>query len=515
MNIIEFKNVTKTFLGGKIVANDNISFTIKQGEIHAIAGENGAGKSTLLSMLFGLYKPDKGKILVRNKAINYRSAANAMRDGLGMVQQHFQLVEKFTVGQNILLGKEKTKWGFLKNQREYQKINQLAKEYSFGINANQKVTDLTVGQEQKTEILKLLYSDSEVFIFDEPTAMLIPEEIEHLLFVIKKLKEKQKTIILITHKLNEIKAVADRVSVLRKGQYVGEILKQDLSAEKLSKMMVGTNLKKAQKKEVSLGKKVLEIKNLKVKTHDIVKLKNISLDVKAGEILAIAGVEGNGQTELANAILGLSKITQGSITFFPRSNKKSEVLAPINLVHLNVSKRNDLIASIPEDRHRYGMVLDMKLYENIFLKTFWKDYTKFGFLNRMQMKKDALAIINNYDVRNANQGMVITRSLSGGNQQKAVIGREISSNRDLMVIFQATRGLDVGAIEYIHSQILNAATQNKAILLISYDIEEIMKLADRIIVFNQGVITGEMTRGQMTRHKLGILMSSQKGEVHV
>lgn len=557
-NIIEFKNVTKTFLDGKIVANDKVSFAIKKGTVHAIAGENGAGKSTLLSMLFGLYKPTSGEIFVRGQKISYRSAAEAMADKLGMVQQHFQLVEKYTVGQNIILGKEKTTFGFIRTKEDFKKINEISKKYGFGIKADQKITSLTVGQEQKTEILKLLFSEAEILIFDEPTAMLIPSEIEELIEVMRILKNEGKTIILITHKLDEIKSIADEVSVIRRGKYIGNITNKELTAEKLSKMMIGSDLVEVSKEYSKGAEKVLGVQNLVVsgagkswlsvnfekkkqeidnllesdklsfvkkpllKTSewfkllkrmldekpwsasnvDAAKLKGVSFELKAGEILAIAGVEGNGQSQLANAILGLDKIKTGSIKVAVNSNE-------LDITKLSIKKRNKLFSSIPEDRHKYGMILDMKVSDNMVIKNFDSEYTKFGFLQKGKIKSHSAKILSKYDVRGADGGNALARGLSGGNQQKAVVGREISANKDVMIVFQATRGLDVGAINYIHEQIIKSRNEGKGILLISYDLNEVIKLADRVLVINAGRFTGELSNKDITKNKLGVLMSAK------
>lgn len=557
-NIIEFKNVTKTFLDGKIVANDQVSFSIKKGSVHAIAGENGAGKSTLLSMLFGLYKPTSGEIFVRGRKINYKSAAEAMSEGLGMVQQHFQLVEKYTVGQNIILGKEKTKFGFIRTKEDFKRIDEISKKYGFGIKAKQKITSLTVGQEQKTEILKLLFSEAEILIFDEPTAMLIPSEIEELIEVMKILKKEGKTIILITHKLDEIKAIADEVSVIRRGKYIGNIPNKELTAEKLSKMMIGSDLVEVSK-EYSEGKEeILNVNNLVVSASgeswlsvnfekkkqeidnlfesdrlgfvkkpiaksteflkllkrmleekpwssnkvEAAKLKGVSFSLRAGEILAIAGVEGNGQSQLANAILGLDKIKEGSISVASGAYK-------MDITKLSIKKRNNLFSSIPEDRHKYGMILDMKVSDNMVIKNFDTEYTKFGFLQNRKIKSQSAKIISKYDVRGADGGNALARGLSGGNQQKAVVGREISSGKNIMIVFQATRGLDVGAINYIHEQIIDSRNSGKGILLISYDLNEVIKLADRVLVINGGKFTGELSNKEITKNKLGVLMSAK------
>lgn len=784
-NIIEFKNITKTFLDGKIIANNNVTFGIKKGTIHAIAGENGAGKSTLLSMLFGIYNPTEGEIFVRGEKVKYSSAADAMSDGLGMVHQHFQLVETYTVGQNILLGKEKTSFGFINKKSDFSRINEISKKYGFGISAEQKISSLTVGQEQKTEILKLLFSEAEILIFDEPTAMLIPSEIEELLNVMISLKNEGKTIILITHKLDEIKKVADEVTVLRKGEYVGSISNKDLTAKNLSKMMIGSDLVEVtktfskgsevvlqvkdlvvagkdsskfsfdnEKMKVNLLKKLIstdinklndkltlktqQIKEVEIKSKDKIdaifkknveklenlkseqlsiesnfvqikkdyedlissdiskvksysekvvslnkddfikdidinqntanlsllkqssdsgdvnkietslqsiekyinnqrktetkkynhlakklnkeykasrdnlhnlfkewksceskhyaklsdlntaieslqvrinllnklqgenlwfdkalplftfknrlnkleasikkiesgiqifdyrlplisiaspikvlienfksknnveltiasaKLKGASFELKAGEILAVAGVEGNGQSQLVNALLGLEKEKSGLINVH-NSNGITDV------TKLNIKSRNELFASIPEDRHKYGMVLDMKVYDNLTIKNFDTKYSKFGFINKSKIRRDAAEIIKDFDVRGADGGNAVSRGLSGGNQQKAVVGREIKANKGIMLIFQATRGLDVGAINYIHEQIIKSRNDGKAILLVSYDVNEVIKLADRVLVLNAGKITGELVNKEISKERLGILMSAKGG----
>lgn len=541
--VIEFQNTRKEFLNGNIIANNNISFFVEKGEVHAIAGENGAGKSTLVSMLFGLYEPTSGKILVNGNEIKYKSAIDAINDGMGMVHQHFQLIEKFTVAENISLGSEeyslsfkeisdidkelknlknnkktfldyKTKInnlekklkdnqtssnGFLNRKKINDKINKLSKLYNFNIKAEDKISSLTVGQEQKVEILKLIYKKSNILIFDEPTAMLSPKEIEQLIKIILQFKKEGKTIIIITHKLDEIKKVADRVSVLRKGKFIGTKKVKNITASQLSKMMVGYDIKppKINKINSKLKKIVLEVKNLNVKKRRINKLKNISFSIKKGEIVSIAGVEGSGQLELVNSITGMQKFKSGSI-----------LINNIPIKKLSIKKRNKLLSHIPEDRHKHGMILDLKVYENVVLKEL-KNNSKLGFLNRYKMLKNAQKIINTFDVRGARSGYSISRGLSGGNQQKMIVGREISANKDLLISFQATRGLDVGAINYIHNKIIEQRKNGKAILLISYDLNEILKISDKVIVMNSGQITGILSGKDINIEKIGVLMSKK------
>lgn len=500
--IVEFKNVRKEFLGGKIVANNNVTFNVSEGTIHTIAGENGAGKSTLLSMLFGLYKPTKGEIYVKGKAINYNSAKDAMADGLGMVQQHFQLVDVFTVTDSIILGSEKTSKGFLKRKEDATKIDSLIKKYNFNLKSNDKIKDLTVGQRQKVEILKLLFRDNDILIFDEPTAMLTPSEIDELLKIILDLKKKGKTIFLITHKLDEMKAVSDEVTVLRKGEFIGTISSKALTAKKLSEMMVGRNVEPVKLSKSNFGEEKLKVENLTVSKKGIKKLQDINFSIRGGEILSIAGVEGNGQVELAEAISGMIRPKNAKITL------NGEDISKLNVNNRNRAK----IAHIPEDRHKYGMFLDMKVYENMFIKNFRYEYSKFGVVNTNKMKKDARSIIHKFDVRGADGGAAIARGLSGGNQQKAVIAREMTGKPEVIIVFQATRGLDVGAIEFVHKQVLAARARGAAVLLISYDLNEVLALSDRIAVLNSGKITGIINRKDASRNVVGQLMTAKGKE---
>lgn len=523
-NIIEFKNITKTFLGGKIVANKDVTFAIKQGSIHAIAGENGAGKSTLLSMLFGLYQPTAGEIFVRGKKVEYKNAADAMNDGLGMVQQHFQLVDKFTVAENVTLGIEedfvkevkmkdgkksfKLDSGILNSKKTNERIDELAKTYGFNVSAKQKVSELTVGQEQKVEILKLLYRNSEILIFDEPTAMLTPKEIDELIEIILDLKKKGNTIIIITHKLDEIKRMADEVTVIRRGEYIGTKPIEEITPEVLSKMMVGADIIPPVKEKVEVGETVLKVENLFVEEKRVQKLKGVSFEVKKGEIVAISGVEGNGQVQLANIIAGLQKQTSGDVLI--RHNvakgKASDDFQLATISTDSIKKRNKYISHIPENRHKYGMILDLKCYENAQIKEIDK-YSFMGYILKSKMKDDAKVVLERFDVRGTNDGEAVSRGLSGGNQQKLVVGREVSAPSELLIVFQATRGLDVGAINFIHKQILLARKYGKAILLISYDLNEIITLADRVLVINSGAITGEVIGKDINKSKIGELMA--------
>lgn len=502
---IEFKNITKTFLDGKIIANKDVSFKIQKGTVHAIAGENGAGKSTLMSMLFGIYHPTKGEIFVNGNKTKYASAQSAMNDGIGMVHQHFQLVDKFTVAQNVALGKETSKFGFVSYKEISKKINDLCKKYKFNIKASDKIYSLSVGQEQKVEILKLLYTDSEILIFDEPTAMLTPEEIDEFISIVLDLKEKGKTIIIITHKLDEIKKMADEVTVLRKGEYVGTKAIKDITPAVLSKMMVGHVVEQPELPKVKPGEEIVSLENISVKQRGIYKLKDVSLSVKEGEIVAIAGVEGNGQKQLAEAISGLNKKFEGNIQLLV--NNKKQLINKKSIKYRSLNGINH----IPEDRHKYGMILDMTISENMMIRKYReRPYSFFGLLNNKKMKQDALSQLQKFDVRGIDRGNAPARGLSGGNQQKAVVARELSDkNSKFIIVFQATRGLDVGAIEYIHKQIIEARSNGKAVLLISYDINEIMTLADRVLVLNSGKVTGELTRKQMTKDKIGQLMSAK------
>ena len=600
---IEMLNISKSFLNGKIIANDNISLKVKENEIHALIGENGAGKSTLMSILFGIYSPDSGKIKINGKNVYFSSAKDASAAGLGMVHQHFKLVPTYTIYENIILGCEDTnKYGILKSEQSRKKINDLIKKYNFNLNIDEKVSNLTVGQEQKTEILKLLYRDSNILIFDEPTAVLSPDEIDSFLKMILDLKKDGKTIIIITHKFSEIKSVADRATIIRLGKYIDDFDVKSKSIEQMAKLMVGKDvniiknnikkefgkeildvknliinknnnsfktidillnpelvkLKKLFKKEISLNKENIlnnseelkqSLKNIKElisiqkqnhkekinnkisllmqkkNEHNELKINNkisklndylnkfenifdenildnsINFKIRSGEIYAVAGVEGNGQSELALIISGLLKNDYAIIH-----------LEDENISNLSINERYiHGISHIPEDRHKHGLILDESIYMNIASnKIDKKPYSKNGFINQYNIREKAIELIKAYDVRGTVRGTEIARLLSGGNQQKLIIAREINNDHKLLILVQPTRGLDLGAIEYIHSMILEEKQKGNAILLISYELDEILSLADTISVMYKGKFIGTGNIKEMTRNKIGQLMAGDQ-----
>lgn len=612
---VEMINICKSFLNGKVIANDNICLRVKKNEVHAIIGENGAGKSTLMSILFGIYYPDSGTIKINGKNVYFSSAKDASDVGLGMVHQHFKLVSNYSVYENIILGSEDAnKFGILNTIKSKEKIQSLINQYQFNLNVNAKVSNLTVGQEQKTEILKLLYRDSNILIFDEPTAVLSPDEIEQFLQMIRKLKEEGKTIIIITHKFTEIKSIADRATVIRLGKYITDFNVKDKTVQEMANLMVGKEvsiIKNENKK--SFGKEVLSVKNLKInksslpnnflfnikypevkqlreltiqniklnhnikhsidlensialkneidskienlkksfrkrnwneinnfvkrieQTSDIENIlfkkwnekkisnlshkmatkknviwnfnnefskknKNSSIDFKIheGEVFAIAGVEGNGQSELALIISGMLK------------NKTAVIkLLDTDISNKSIKKRYYAgISHVPEDRHKYGLILDEQIYMNLVLNRI-NDYpnSKLGFLLEQNIKENARHLIKKYDVRGTTRGTAPARLLSGGNQQKLIIARELTNEHKLIILVQPTRGLDLGAIEYIHSKILEEKSKGNAILLISYELDEILALADTIAVMYNGMFIGVGDKKEMTREKIGRLMA--------
>ena len=500
--IIEMVNITKRFPG--IIANDQVNLSLMQGEIHALLGENGAGKSTLMSVLFGLYQAEEGLIKKNGQVVKIHNPNDANQLGIGMVHQHFKLVEVFTVLDNILLGVEPMKGLSIDRQRARKAIEALSKQYGLKVNLDQKVEDISVGMQQRVEILKMLYRDNDILIFDEPTAVLTPQEIDELMQIMRNLIKENKSILFITHKLEEIMAVSQRVTVLRKGKYVGTVETKETNIAELSKMMVGRDvLFHVEKQPQKLGDDILQVKNLTVLKPDYAKpaVKEVSFSVRAGEILGIAGIEGNGQSELAYALSGILPIAEGQCT-----------LKGVDITHHSVRKRNDLgLAHIPEDRHRYGLILDFPLYYNLALKKYHQPpINQKGILNFKAMKQRGASLIERFDIRTS-QGIVTeTRSMSGGNQQKAIIAREIDKNADCLLSVQLTRGLDVGAIEYIHQQILQQRDQGKAILLISLELEEIFKLSDRILVMYEGKIVKELDPKLTTREEIGLYMAGGK-----
>lgn len=496
---IEMLNITKEFPG--IKANDNVTLKVKKGSIHALLGENGAGKSTLMSILFGLYKQEEGIIRIKGEEVEINDPNDAADLKIGMVHQHFQLVDNFTVAQNIILGSEPTtKMKTIDYNYVNNRIREISKEYKLEVDPTSKIQDISVGAQQRVEILKMLYRDSEILIFDEPTAVLTPQEIDELMNIMKNLVERGKTIILITHKLKEIMQVADEVTVLRRGRFIDKVAVSDSTEKSLAELMVGREIDFAvDKPEQEAGNTVLEIKNLSVNdSRDLPAVKNLSLDVKAGEILGIAGIDGNGQDELIYALSGLRNATDGEV-----------LLNGENILNMPIAQRYKKgLGHIPSDRHKHGLILDFMLEENLIIHDYKSPkFSKMGILAEDKITKNADALIEEFDVRTSQGPKTLTRSMSGGNQQKAIIAREITKSPDCLLVVQPTRGLDVGAIEYIHSRIVQERNNGKAILLISFELDEIMALSDRIAVISGGEITGIVDPKETTENDLGLMMA--------
>lgn len=590
--VIEMRHITKEFPG--IIANDGITLQLRRGEIHALLGENGAGKSTLMSVLFGLYQPEKGEILKNGQVVKISNPNDATALGIGMVHQHFKLVEVFSVLDNIILGAEPNKAGFLTKKEAREKVVALSEKYGLMVDPDAIIEDITVGMQQRVEILKMLYRDNEILIFDEPTAVLTPQEIDELMKIMKNLAAEGKSILFITHKLNEIMAVADRCSVLRKGKYIGTVEIKDTTKEELSEMMVGRHVKfEVDKDEAIPGDVVLDVDKLCVesKIHKKLAVKDVSFQVHAGEIVCIAGIDGNGQTELVYGITGLEKLApnveedveehvekpvwqklkevekQGRAKlfftqcgeqlkfFFVELGKKiwkklkkfgetvaAKAVALWNKLVLlfNKNKAQDLdpnadvkgritlcgqditkapirkrsktgMSHIPEDRHKYGLVLDYTLEQNMVLQRYWqKEFEKAGFIKKKAVRKYSDKLIDQYDVRSGQGSVTMVRSMSGGNQQKAIVARELDREHKLLIAVQPTRGLDVGAIEYIHSQIVKDRDAGAGVLLVSLELDEVMNLSDRILVMYEGEIVGELDPKKTTVQELGLYMAGAK-----
>ena len=502
--IIEMLNIRKEFPG--IVANDDITLQLKSGEIHALLGENGAGKSTLMSVLFGLYQPEQGVIKKNGEVVTINNPNDATALNIGMVHQHFKLIDVFTVLDNIILGAEDTKLGFLQKQQARKKVEELSQKYGLKIDLNAKVEDITVGMQQRVEILKMLYRDNEILIFDEPTAVLTPQEIDELMATMKGFAAEGKSILFITHKLNEIMAVADRCTVLRKGKYVGTVNICDTNKQELSNMMVGRPVQlQVEKKDANPGDVVLEVEKLTVpsKLHKHDAVKQVSFQVRAGEIVCIAGIDGNGQTELIHGLTGLEKTIGCAIRLCGKDISKA-----------SIRHRSDAgMSHIPEDRHKHGLVLDFTLEQNMVLQDFQSPrFQKLGFINNNAVREYADMLIEQYDVRSGQGAITVSRSMSGGNQQKAIIAREIDRDKPLIVAVQPTRGLDVGAIEHIHSELVAQRDAGKAVLLVSLELDEVMNLSDRILVMYEGEIVGELDPKTTTVQELGLYMAGAKRE---
>ncbi|MBQ3890930.1 MAG: ABC transporter ATP-binding protein, partial [Lachnospiraceae bacterium] len=484
-------------------ANDDITLQLKKGEIHALLGENGAGKSTLMSVLFGLYQPEEGIIKKDGKEVKIDSPNDATALHIGMVHQHFKLIEVFSVLDNIILGAEDTKWGFLSEKAARKKVTELSEKYGLYVDLDAKVEDISVGMQQRTEILKMLYRDNEILIFDEPTAVLTPQEIEELMAIMKNLAKEGKSILFISHKLNEIMEVSDRVTVLRKGKYVATVNTKDTNKQELSNMMVGRPVQlEVKKDEAKPTDVVLSVRNVSVMSHihKSEAVKDVSFDVRKGEIVCIAGIDGNGQTEFIHALTGLDQVSGGTITIDGHDITKA-----------SVKEKGKYMAHIPEDRHKHGLVLDFSLENNMVLQRFQeKEFQHHGFIKFDAIRKYAQELIDKFDVRSGQGPVTITRSMSGGNQQKAIIARELDRNRDLIVAVQPTRGLDVGAIEFVHAQLVKQRDEGKAVLLVSLELDEVLSLSDRILVMYEGRIVGEFDSKKVTAQELGLYMAGAK-----
>ncbi|HIX05490.1 MAG TPA: ABC transporter ATP-binding protein [Candidatus Fournierella pullicola] len=501
-NIIEMLHITKEFPG--IIANDDITLQLRRGEIHALLGENGAGKSTLMSVLFGLYQPEQGEIRKNGEVVKINNPNDATALGIGMVHQHFKLIDVFTVLDNIILGAETTRMGFLQKKEARAKVQALSEKYGLKVDLDAKVEDITVGMQQRVEILKMLYRDNEILIFDEPTAVLTPQEIDELMSTMREFAKEGKSILFISHKLNEIMAVADRVTVLRKGKYIGTVNTAETDKQSLSNMMVGRPVQlEVVKQPAKPGDVVLKVENFSMPGkggHKHNAVKDVSFEVRAGEIVCIAGIDGNGQTEFIHGLTGLEKSNGGHIT-----------LCGKDITHASIRHRGENMSHIPEDRHKHGLVLDFTLEQNMVLQTYQEPrFQNFGFINDGAVRSYAEKLIEQYDVRSGQGPVTIARSMSGGNQQKAIIARELDRQKPLVVAVQPTRGLDVGAIEYIHGQLVAQRDAGKAVLLVSLELDEVMSLADRILVMYEGEIVGELDPKATTVQELGLYMAGAK-----
>lgn len=496
------RHIVKKF--GDFKANDDINLTLHQGEILALLGENGAGKSTLMRILSGLLEPTSGEIFVKGKKVEINSPTKAKELGIGMVHQHFMLMESFTVLENIILGHEPTNGIVLNIRKAREQILKLSEKYGLAIDPDAQISNITVAQQQRVEILKVLYRGADILIFDEPTAVLTPQEITEFIQIIKNLAKEGKSIILITHKLSEIKAVADQVTIIRRGRDVGTFEVANVDDNRLAELMVGHHVNmKLNKKSVKLGREILKVENLKVKnTRGSFAVKKLSLNIHGGEILGLAGIDGNGQDELVEAITGLRHVNGGKVIINGQNmtNKKVRQITEAGVAH------------IPADRQKYGLILNLPLAENLVLQTYYKQpYSKHGIINHQAIYEHAEELIKKYDIRTTSAELPAS-DLSGGNQQKAIIARELDRNSDLIIAFQPTRGLDVGAIEYIHKQLLAERDAGKAVLLVSYELDEIMQLSDRIAVLHDGKISGEVKPEDTNDTELGLLMTGIKKE---
>ena len=499
--IVEMLNIRKEFPG--IVANDDVTLKLKKGEIHALLGENGAGKSTLMGILFGMNQPDSGIIRINGKEVHISNPNTANELGIGMVHQHFKLVHNFTITENIILGLEPKRGLSLDIKSAAKRISELSELYGLNVDPDAKIEDVSVGMQQRVEILKMLYRNAEILIMDEPTAVLTPQEINELASIMKRLVSEGKSIILITHKLKEIKAVADRCTVIRRGKLIGTVAVASTSEGEMAEMMVGRQVSfKVDKEELEAGEVILEVESLSVmNSRRVMGLKNVSLEVRAGEILGVAGVDGNGQTELVEAITGLKQVESGKVLLKGKDITQMPIRARI---------RNGM-AHIPEDRHKRGLVLDYSIEENMVIEVYdCPPFSKNGLLNKASIRSYAEEIMEHFDVRSGQGAISVARSLSGGNQQKAIVGRELEMNPELLIAVQPTRGLDVGSIEYIHKRLVEQRNKGKAILLVSLELSEILNLSDRIAIVSNGELVGVVNANETNENEVGLMMAGIK-----
>jgi simple sugar transport system ATP-binding protein len=500
--IIEMRDISKQFPG--ILANDNVNFDLEEGEIHALLGENGAGKSTLMSILFGIYLPTSGQIFKHGNPIEINSPNDANNFGIGMVHQHFKLVEVFSILDNIIMGVEPNKWGFLRREKARAEIDELCKQYDLFVDLNSKIQDVSVNMQQRTEILKMLYRHNDILIFDEPTAVLTPQEISQLMATMKNLAREGKSIIFITHKLDEIMQVADRVTVLRRGKVIGTVKTKDTTKEDLSRMMVGRDvIFNIEKAPIKLGETILEVKDLVVVSNRTKKhvVDKVNFQVREGEIVCIAGVDGNGQSELGLVLSGLIKADAGQI-----------FLNGEDVTYKSIRYRNDHgMSHIPEDRHKHGLILQDTVANNLALKKYHLEpYQKHGIINKKPIIDLAKRLIDDYDVRSGEGVKSKMGTLSGGNQQKAIIAREIDKGSNLLLSIQTVRGLDVGAVEFAHNKIIEERDKGKAVLMISFELDEVMDVSDRILVMYEGKIVKNVLAKDIDVEELGLYMAGVK-----
>ncbi|MDU5588046.1 MAG: ABC transporter ATP-binding protein [Finegoldia magna] len=496
--VVDLKDISKSFGSNKVL--DNVNFTLHEGEVHALLGENGAGKTTLMNILYGLYEPTSGSVTVKGKTFDQMTPKLAIQTGIGMVHQHFMLIEPFTVYQNIVLGKEITsKGGILDNKKSIDAVKELSEKYGLMIDPEAKVADISVGMQQRVEILKCLYRGADILIFDEPTAVLTPQEIDDFIKIVKNLTELGKSIIIITHKLSEIKAMADYCTVIRRGKFIDKLNVKEIDENILAEKMVGRDVRfNVEKEDQEPGEVVLDIKDLVVKdSRNIDAVKNLNLQVRRGEIVGVAGVDGNGQSELIEAITGLRKIESGQVTL---KGKEITNHSPRDIIDSGMN-------TIPEDRQKHGLILDYSIADNLILENVKKKpFSKGLKLDFDAINDNAKQLIEKFDIR-PNDYHQKTKNLSGGNQQKVIIAREISNDPDLLIAAQPTRGLDVGAIEFIHKYLVDQRNKNKAVLLVSFELDEIMDLSDNIAVIFDGKIVGEKPAKETNEMELGRLMA--------